>query len=192
MRSAPDAALVSLTRRHGMEPLQENWDTTEAALRQFTNRSGWSRFQKRHGIDGYSSSIEVTLSELGWNVHVHMLMTFSHKLPPEAQAGVRGAISTRWCTAVASVGHDAHPDRQAVEFCRTSSDRERDVRYVTKQHLLHHAPDSKQGRYPADLLAGAANGDVDDTQAYREYLDEAFGRPVIRAYGRLSSTANTN
>ena len=188
MRSAPHAALVSLTRSHGLEPLQENWDTTEAALRQFSKRGDWSRFQKRHNVTGYALAVEVTLSDLGWNVHVHMLVTFSHKLSPEAQAAFRDAVSARWCTAVAFVGNYAHAARQEVEFCPTGDDLERVVKYVTKQNLLHCAPDSNQGRYPADFLAGAARGDVDEAQLYREYLDAAFGRPPVRAYGQLSST----
>lgn len=192
MRSAPDAALVSLTRRHGMASLQENWDTTDAALRQFSKRGDWSRFQKQHSINGYAPAVEVTLSDLGWNVHVHMLVTFARTITPDAERHLREAITTRWSAAVAFVGHSADADRQTFDMCRTGDDRVRVAQYVTKQNLLHRAPDTNHGRYPADLLAEAANGDVDDAQLYGEYLDAAFGRRLIRAYGWLSCTTNAN
>jgi len=187
LRYAPDAALVTLTRSHGVRPLAEEWDTTESILRKFTNRSDWSRFQKRHDITGYSISVETTGSANGWHVHVHALLAFGHRLDPGAVERLTTAVSTRWCNAAALIGHHADRNLQTVEMIRTRSDREQAAEYVTKQHLLHRAPSSRVGRYPADLLAGAKSGDADDIELYREYLNAAFNRDFIRAYGTLSS-----
>lgn len=191
MRSAPDAAIVTLTRSHSISPLQDDWNSTESLLRRFTDRGSWSRFKKMHGIDGYAPAVEVTHSDSGWNVHLHMLLTFSRKLTLDAETNLTRQVKTRWCAAADFVGQITTVERQTVRMCRTQEDREDAVAYITKQHLMHLAPDWKPGRYPADLLAGAFDGDVDDGLSYREYLTAAKGRTQIRALGRLSSTTQS-
>jgi hypothetical protein len=191
MRAAPDAAMVTLTRSHSFSPLMDDWNATESVLRRFTDRGSWSRFKKLHGIDGYARAVEVTHSASGWNVHLHMLLTFSRKLTPDAETSLTKEIKTRWCAAAAFAGQIAAVGNQTVRICRTQKDREDAAVYITKQHLLHLAPDWKKSSYPADLLAGAFDGDVDDCLNYREYLTAAKGRTQIRALGRLSSTTRS-
>jgi hypothetical protein len=189
MRSAPHAAMVSLTRRHGAGPLGDEWNATQAVVRRFSDNGSWSRFQKQHGVDGYSVSYETPISNLGWNVHIHLLMTFSRPLTTRAEECFRKAVTARWCNAAARSGHIAEADRQDVDYFRSKAAREAGVVYVTKQNLRRLAPDTKKGRYPADLLVAAAagGGSGPDALLYAEYLDAAFGRTQIRSYGRLST-----
>ena len=189
MREAPDAVLVSLTRSHGFAPLREEWDGTEKILRKMTDRSDWSRFKKRHGIDGYAIVVEESRTE-GWNVHAHAILTFARKLDSGAAERFRSEVRRRWCWSASAVGYEAVEARQAVRMLRTMDDRRDAAVYLTKQNLLHTAPESRQGRYPADLLAGAHAGDADDLDLYIEYLEAAFNRAMIRSYGRLSRASS--
>jgi hypothetical protein len=188
LRDAPDAASLTLTRSHGSAALAEEWDVTQLILGRLTHRSDWSRFKKRHGIDGYAFAIETTLNDLGWNVHVHGLLTFERPLGQEAVGVLRTGLAVRWCRAAASVGYGALDANQTVSMLRTEDERLEAAVYVTKQSLPHRAPASKRGRYPADLLAAAYAGDADDLDQYTEYLAAAFSRSLIRSYGRLSAT----
>ncbi|TFC83721.1 hypothetical protein E3T23_01810 [Cryobacterium cheniae] len=69
------------------------------------------------------------------------------------------------------------------------ADRNSIAEYVTKQHLLRRSPEAKT-RYPGDLLADAATGDIDATALWNEYTKAAMNRAILRAYGDAGRRAS--
>lgn len=178
--------MVTLTFAHGYAPLADELANLDAILARFTKRGDWSRFQKRNGITGYAVTQEVTYNSTGWNAHIHLVLALSSTHTTAGAQRLQDAITQRWCSAAAWIGHEALERRQTYSWMRPGFDAADMAEYVTKQNLLHRAPESARGRYPADLLVGAAAGDADDLDLYREYLDAVKGRAPIRAHGRLS------
>lgn len=186
LRAAPDAVMVTLTYAHGSAPLSEELDALDGILARFTKRGDWSRFQKRHGVTGYAVAREITYNATGWNVHVHLIVSLTSERDAAATHGLQSALTRRWCAAAAWSGYEAAEQRQAYSWMGTDFTAEDMSEYVTKQNLLHRASESARGRYPADLLAGAAVGDYADLDLYREYLDAVRGRGLLRSHGRLA------
>jgi hypothetical protein len=178
--------MVTLTVAHGYAPLPDELSNLDAILARFTKRGDWSRFQKRNGIVGYAVTQEITHNSTGWNTHIHLVLSLSTAHTTAGAQSLQDAVTQRWCSAAAWAGHEAVERRQTYSWMRPGFDAADMAEYVTKQNLLHRAPESACGRYPADLLAGAAAGDADDLDRYREYLDAVKGRAPIRAHGRLS------
>ncbi|MBP3978695.1 hypothetical protein [Microbacterium sp. BLY] len=178
--------MVTLTYAHGYAPLSNEMSNLDAILGRFTKRGDWSRFQKRNGIVGYAVTQEITHNSTGWNAHIHLVLTLSSAHTTAGAQRLQDAITQRWCSAAAWTGHEAVERLQAYSWMRPGFDAADMAEYVTKQNLLHRAPESARGRYPADLLIGAAAGDADDLDRYREYLDAVKGRAPTRAHGRLS------
>jgi hypothetical protein len=178
--------MVTLTYAHGSVPLADKQDALDRIVGRFTKRGDWSRFQKQWGVTGYAVAREITHNMTGWHSHVHLVLTFTAQPSPAALQCLQDALTRRWCAAAAWAGHDASESVQSYSWMRPGFDADDMAEYVTKQSLLHRAPEAKRGRYPADLLAGAVDGDDDDLDLYREYLDAARGRGLVRAYGALS------
>lgn len=186
LRGARSAVMVTLTFAHGHAPLSVELANLGTILARFTKRGDWSRFQKRHGIVGYAVTQEITHNTTGWNAHVHLLLSLSTERTTAGAQHLQDAVTERWSSAAAWNGQEAAERRQTFSWMRPDFDAEDMAEYVTKQNLLHYAPQSARGRYPADLLVSAAAGDAEDLDLYREYLDAVKGRAHIRAHGRLS------
>ena len=178
--------MVTLTYAHGYAPLSVELSHLDVILARFTKRGDWSRFQKRNGIVGYAVTQEITYNATGWNAHIHLVLVLSSACTTAGAQTLQEAITQRWCSAAAWTGHEAAERRQTYSWMRPGFDAADMAEYVTKQNLLHRAPESARGRYPADLLVGGAAGDAGDLDLYREYLDAVKGRAPIRAHGRLS------
>ncbi|WP_307486771.1 hypothetical protein [Microbacterium trichothecenolyticum] len=191
LRVAPAAVMVSLTFRHDTKPLAEEWSDLDAILVRFTKRGDWSHFKKQHGITGYAVTEELTKTSDGWNVHSHVILTFDQNSSPAGRRRLQQAVTARWVRAARHLGHDAAEHLQTFSWMRDDLSADDMAEYVTKQTLLKRAPETKLGRYPGDLLAGAHAGDADDLLAYREYLDAARHRGLVRQYGTLSRNADT-
>ncbi|WP_295852028.1 hypothetical protein [uncultured Microbacterium sp.] len=191
LRVAPAAVLVSLTFRHGNKPLADEWHDMHSIVTRFTKRGDWSTFQKRSGITGYSFSEELTKTLDGWNPNAHMILTLDQEPSPAGRRCLQQAVTARWGRAARHQGHEAAERLQTFSWMRDDLSADDMAEYVTKQTLTKHAPETKLGRYPGDLLAGAQAGDADDLLAYREYLDAARHRGLVRQYGTLSRNADT-
>lgn len=191
LRVAPAAVMVSLTFRHGNRPLADEWHDMHSIVTRFTKRGDWSNFQKRNGITGYSFSEELTKTLDGWNPNAHLILTLDQEPSPAGRRRLQQAVTARWVRAARHLGHDAAERLQTFSWMRHDLSADGIAEYVTKQTLLKHAPETKVGRYPGDLLAGAQAGDADDLLAYREYLDAARHRGLVRQYGTLSRNADT-
>ncbi|MFJ4161301.1 hypothetical protein [Microbacterium testaceum] len=179
--------MVTLTISHGHDALSSQWIEFDKILARFTDRGDWSRFKKNHGVTGHAVVTEIKHNRNGWNVHAHLILTLDHQPSPEASDRLQDAVRARWSTRADRLGHTALPSRQAFSWMSYDFTASTMAEYVTKQNLLHHAPDPHAGRYPADLLAGAQQGDADDYDLYAEYLDAATGHALIRQYGHLSA-----
>ena len=198
------AALVTMTMRHrpGMA-LSLLWAALSAAWSAVTSGAAWKADKAAFGVVGWLRTVEATIGENGWHLHVHALVVFdgpvSHALMEEIGYGMFG----RWERALERKGLSAVAERggldvREVQMSADSLDRVSD--YLSKVAFEITSPSTKDGRHgnraPFALLRDAlATGLADDCDLWLEWERASHNRRQLtwsqglREWARLGREA---
>lgn len=113
------ALLTFTVQHHRAHSLKETLQAVLSAYKHMAHGKAWEHFRDRFALVGTVRALEVTFTQNGWHVHIHVLAFFDHK-PNEAE--LASALSERWIGMVrkqdrfASNGHgvDVAFGRKAV------------------------------------------------------------------------------
>lgn len=167
---------------HHAEPLARTLNNVQAVWsRAFSTGSWMSRYRSSKSLCCWVRAVETTVSESGWNPHIHAVFFFDGDVPDDAE----DALTARWMAAAVALGHEA--DREAMRGDESAvvargERREAVAYYLTEQNAIRQsrttaASASSSSRTPGDLLHEVAvNGDADAMTLLREFHAATKGK----------------
>lgn len=171
LKSVPVTAFFTLSVGSNKE-LRIGLDELEKVRRAVFSTGSWfSDFKSRNDIRDYVISLEFTVGEEGWHPHLHVATTGGENTTSDAL----GELQRHWLAAASRLRVAASPAAQTGSLV-PPADRGRIAGYLTKQHARRLAGKYESGRYPGDLLEGAARGDADDMALLMEFHAATHGR----------------
>lgn len=114
---------LTLTLRHSKDQsLTEVWDMISYAWKSITQTASWrggARMvgdKERFGIDHWLKSVEVTVGENGWHVHVHVLLFTQKNLSDDERETMENRFFERWKNAAVRKGFRAPTRKNGIKI----------------------------------------------------------------------------
>lgn len=114
---------LTLTLRHSKDQsLKEVWDMISYAWKSITQTASWrggARMigdQQRFGIKHWLKSVEVTIGDNGWHVHVHVLLFTQKNLSDDERGAMENRLFERWKNAAVRKGFRAPSRKNGIKI----------------------------------------------------------------------------
>jgi hypothetical protein len=200
-------ALLTLTMRHRKgQALGELWDSLGAAWHGATSGRAWESDHASHGAPitrrvvsgsragervtetrvGFVRTVEATVGEAGWHLHVHALLFVSGESTPLSVRRLGRSMFGRWSAVLVARGLDAPTDRRGQSCELIPGSDSADVgRYLVKAAAWEvggGAGKAARGtnRTPFQLLADVGSeGLADDLDLWHEWEAASHGRRQV-------------
>ncbi|OAN44010.1 hypothetical protein A6A04_09005 [Paramagnetospirillum marisnigri] len=192
-QAAPGAVyMATFTVPHGRwDSLDRLREDVAECWRRVLRGAAWDRLKARCGIVGVIRAMELTHGKNGWHPHLHVLIL--GKPGACVEMTLRHALYERWARFVAKMGLGMVSEAHGVDLYRATAVKEAGD-YVAKwgcdaELAKWHV---KKGRgknlSPWQLLASAAEGDVEARIRWREYAAVMAGTKHITMSHGLRDT----
>lgn len=170
---------LTLNAPHGSHLGESIGSLTRLWSAAFSHGSWFGDWRARHGVTGWVRVLECTFTPdcRDGHPHLHVLVLGSDDLTEDAGT----EMMTRWAEVGnrPSVAIPALAKLQHNAGLIPASDRETVVRYVLKQHGLHHSRPEDTALSVGDLVDRAANLDPDAIQLLDLYQRAVFRKRKV-------------
>ena len=173
-QAAPGAVyMATFTVPHGRwDSLERLRDDVAECWRRVQRGAAWARLKARCGIVGVIRAMELTHGANGWHPHLHVLILA--KPGACVEMTLRHALYARWAAFVGKMGLGVVSETHGVDLYRAHSVQAAGD-YVAKWGCdaeltkWHVKKGRGKNRSPWQLLAAAAEGDVEARIRWREF-----------------------
>lgn len=114
---------LTLTVRHdASQSLSDVWAAVAQGWKGITQTASWrggSRYEgdkSIFGIEHYCRSVEVTIGENGWHVHLHILLFLNDHLNVDSRESLKTRLFSRWKSAIVRAGFKAPSTKNGVKI----------------------------------------------------------------------------